>query len=405
MKGKFKMEEKSLKVLANDTTFFNKISNTLTKLLTPTKVGFNSMLITIKRNAVLKSYENYSILRSKNSEKIDSALKKYEESYTLYLEAIDKYIMDSVYKKVKNKTASEFEKRAMSEYYNVVHLKDKDYNEYKVRKQKFLLSLDYESILNNGKDKQIIKFKTLYVERIDDLFKALLKNYSVKLADGIKAKNLNQSELYQNIFSTLDLYAKDILPIKIEIVYKDFEKIRSEYDELDRFDVGKLDEKDLLEKDMLLLAMSRTLFTHSLPLVAAENCYKYLIQSARDLIISTNSSSKKEDIYMTLLKIINNYNEKLLSTKVYWESQRDREEFKKFWNIYCSSSVQDDKEIAILRKEIIDISDETGLKTKKIRNFYKKKLVEFGVMKNYKNSCRTIEDSNYRSNRKIRGRV
>ena len=39
------MEERSLKVLANDTTFFNKISVTLTKLLTPTKIGINSMMI------------------------------------------------------------------------------------------------------------------------------------------------------------------------------------------------------------------------------------------------------------------------------------------------------------------------------------------------------------------------
>ena len=35
--------------------------------------------------------------------------KKYEDSFILYLESIDKYIMDSIYKKVKNGTASEFE--------------------------------------------------------------------------------------------------------------------------------------------------------------------------------------------------------------------------------------------------------------------------------------------------------
>ena len=39
------MEERSLKVLETDTTFFNKITNTLSKLLTPTKVGINSLLI------------------------------------------------------------------------------------------------------------------------------------------------------------------------------------------------------------------------------------------------------------------------------------------------------------------------------------------------------------------------
>ena len=89
------MEERSLKVLANDTTFFNKISNTLTKLLIPTKVGLNGMLITLKRNSVLKAYEAYKSLE-KDDTKEENVLNRYEESYTLYLESIDKYIMDSV---------------------------------------------------------------------------------------------------------------------------------------------------------------------------------------------------------------------------------------------------------------------------------------------------------------------
>ena len=51
------MEERSLRVLQSDTTFFNKVSNTLSKLLTPTKIGINSMLISMKRNNVIKFYE------------------------------------------------------------------------------------------------------------------------------------------------------------------------------------------------------------------------------------------------------------------------------------------------------------------------------------------------------------
>ena len=45
--------------------------------------------------------------------------------------------MDSIYKKVKNNTASNFEKDALANYYTVVHLKDTEYLEYKYRKQKF----------------------------------------------------------------------------------------------------------------------------------------------------------------------------------------------------------------------------------------------------------------------------
>ena len=161
------MEERGLKILANDTTFFNKISNTLTKLLIPTKVGLNGMLINLKRNAVLKAYENYNITKDEeDTTKEENAKNRYEESYTLYLEAIDKYIMDSVYKKVKSRNASTFEQQALSNYYNVVHIKDKDYNEYKARKQKFLLDLDYESLLNSGKEKAINRYKTLYIRTI-----------------------------------------------------------------------------------------------------------------------------------------------------------------------------------------------------------------------------------------------
>ena len=53
------MEEKSLRITGTDKTFFNRITKTLTKMLIPTKIGINGMLISIKRNAVLKAFEAY----------------------------------------------------------------------------------------------------------------------------------------------------------------------------------------------------------------------------------------------------------------------------------------------------------------------------------------------------------
>lgn len=397
------MEERSLKVLANDTTFFNKISNTLTKLLIPTRVGLNGMMINLKRNAVLKAYETYKTVNKENNTKEENALNRYEESYTLYLESIDKYIMDSVYKKVKNGTSTTFEQNALSNYYNVVHLKDKDYNEYKARKQKFLLDLDYDSILNGGKEKLIKRYRKLYIEKSDELYKSILKNYSVKLADGVREKNLNQIELYKNIFLTLNEYVKTILPLKLENDFKDFEKIKNDYDELDRFDIGKLDEKDFLEKNMILLGMSRVLFTHSLPLVAAEQCYNKLLKDIRNLIVSTKQESKKEDVYKTLLKLIKNYNEKLLSTKVYWENSEERDLYKKFWNEYSNATSDEQREIAVLKRELHDVK-ENGPKAKQVRQYYKNKLVEFGAMKQYKNSCRTIENIKYIKKQGVRNK-
>ena len=133
------------------------------------------------------------------------------------------------------------------------------------------------------KKKLIKRYKKLYIQKSDELYKTILKNYSVKLADGIKAKSTNQIELYKNIFITIDEYVRRILQLKLEAGdYKDFDKIRKEYDELDRFDIGKLDEGDFLEKNTLLISMSRVLFTHSLPLVAAETCYQKIIKDARN---------------------------------------------------------------------------------------------------------------------------
>ena len=51
------MEERSLRVVGTDKTFFNKITNTLTKLLIPTQIGINGMRIGMKRNALIKAYD------------------------------------------------------------------------------------------------------------------------------------------------------------------------------------------------------------------------------------------------------------------------------------------------------------------------------------------------------------
>ena len=100
------MEERSLRVY-QEKTFFSKISNTITKILTPTKIGINGMLISMKRNNAIKAYEAYKESENiSNQTKQENIAKKFEDIYALYLESIDKYIMDSIYKKVKSNTIS-----------------------------------------------------------------------------------------------------------------------------------------------------------------------------------------------------------------------------------------------------------------------------------------------------------
>lgn len=386
------VEERSLKVYSKDTTFFNKISTTLTKILIPTKIGINSMMINIKRSAVIKAYEQIRAAEENGATDKTEALKgKYDDSYTLYLESIDKNIMDSIYKKVKNDTASLFERNALSDYYNVVHLKDKEYLEYKYRKQKFLLELDYETLKAVKKEKIISKFMPVYLEKMDIIYKGILKNYSVKLADGLKVTRVNQVDVYKNIFSTLEDYIKNVLPIKLDTDEgKKYEKILKDYEEYEAFSVGKLDEREFLEKNMILLGLSRVLFTHSLPLVAAEQCYNKLLRDTRSLIVKTKNEEKKEHAYQMLLKLIEDYNVKLLSTKVYWDKIEEREAYKKFWDSYSKADSYDEKEILSLKRELHDTALEYE-KYAEVRKFYKDKLCELGVMRRIKgNSCRSL---------------
>ena len=376
------MEERSLKVLAADTTFFNRISNTLTKLLIPTKIGLNGFLINIKRTNALKAYEALENIDDIDTQKKEQLTNKFEETYTLYLESIDKFIMDSIYKKVKSGSASSFEREALSRYYNIVQLKENEYLEYKYQKQKFLLEVDYQNLVTSEKEKVITRYEKLYLKKIDGLYKGLLKHYSVKLADGLKAKVTNQIEVYKKIFETLEDYIKNILPIKIRIDGTEkYSKIIEEYEEYEKFSVGKLDERDFLEKNMILLGLSRVLFTHSLPLVAAEQCYKKLLKDTRNLIVNSKVEEKREATYKMLLELIEAYNVKLLSTKVYWDKPSERDDYKKFWDAYSKTNSSKEKEILSLKRELYDTQDEYE-KYAEVRKFYKNKLVDLGVMKN-----------------------
>ena len=126
----------------------------------------------------MKTIQNKTKILIKKNQK-----KKYDNAYTVYLEALDKYVMDSIYIKVKNNTASDFEREALSKYYEVTSLKEREFIEYKNRKQKYLLELDYENIKSSAKEKLIERYNQFYVSKMDSLYKSILKNYSIKVAD------------------------------------------------------------------------------------------------------------------------------------------------------------------------------------------------------------------------------
>ena len=403
LKGRKKnMEQRSLRVLEADKTFFTKITTTISKLLIPTKVGINGLLISMKRNNLLKAYETYTISENgEDVEKREQDARRYEESYSLYLESIDKYIMDSVYKKVKSGTASGFEADALSKYYTIVHLKENEYIEYKHRKQKYLIELDYETIITLGKDKLTVKYIPFYLSKIDALYKGILKNYSIQLADVNRAKFSSNDEIYEKIFATLDEYSVNVLPIKLQNDKEgEHNDVVAEYEKIERFEVGKLDELDFIEKKIILIGISRSLFTHSLPLIAAEQCYKKLLKQTRAWLVNDKKQEpKKKQAYNLLIHLMEEYNVKLLSTKVYWDKPELREEYKIFWDKY--KNINENKELS--EKETQKLKESLFLKYdlkklyaskndySKIIAFYKTKLVEFGAMREIQNACKSLE--------------
>ena len=394
--GMIKMEERSLRITGADKTFFNKITNTLTRLLIPTKIGINGMLISIKRNNLLKAFEAFAIENENyDSEELEN---KYNNSYEAYLASLDKYVMDSIYKKVKNNTASDFERNALSKYYEVTSLKENEYIEYKYRKQKYLIELDYEGIKTGTKEKLIERYNQFYISKMDSLYKSILKNYSIKVADNTNIYDSTKEWIYTKIFYTLEEYIENILSLKIKIDYdQNLKNIISEYEKYESYMVGKLDTRDNIEKNMVLLGLSRKLFTHSLPLIVAEQCYEKLLKDARSLVQDTKIATKREKAYAMLINLIEDYNIKLLSTKVYWESPKDREEYKKFWNRYQEISKLKETDFIeyIKQKEILFIKNDMKKLDKgktdytKLLKYFKRKLVDYGAIREIKNSYKS----------------
>jgi len=374
------MEQRSLRVVETNKTFFAKITNTISKILIPTRIGINGIMISMKRNSLLKAYQAYNLEQA--NEKKELLAQKYEDAYALYLEAIDKHIMDSVYKKVKNGTATEFEKDALSKYYLIISLKDKHYIEYKYKKQEYLLRIDYESVKTIKKENIVKKYSELYISKMNSLYKGLLKCYSVELADGVAINN----NVYDKIFNSLETYVTEVLAINLSNL-SDNKELLEEYEKYEQKTVGKLDERDKIMQKVALIGISRHIFTHSFPLVATEKCYIELMKTVRDLIVKQKNALKRDKLYRTLYEIIEEYSLKLLSTKIYWDKPEEKEEYKKFWEEY---KIADDerKEILVLKYELKKLNKEEK-QNKAIIKLHKEKLVKLGAMKELKDTAKT----------------
>ena len=231
---------------------------------------------------------------------------------------------------------------------------------------------------------------------MDALYKGILKNYSIQLADTVSSKVDLIDKTYDKIFNALEAYISDVLPIKLRVSNKDeYKNVLEEYERYESMLVGKLDERDKIKQKMVLLGISRELFTHSLPLIAAEQCYEKLISDVRNLIVKASTKARKNTTFDVLIELIEEYNIKLLSTKVYWDKPEKREEYKKFWNKYKEIIKMEDKKEKDKQKQILFLkNDLKGLEKNKnelIIKQIKQKLVELGAIKQMKNCYKTIK--------------
>ena len=94
-----------------------------------------------------------------------------------------------------------------------------------------------------------------------------------------------------------------------------------------------------------------------------------------------------------LIKLIEEYNVKLLSTKIYWERPTQREKYKEFWAKYNKIEKIENKEEQMKQKEILFVTNDlkevcqNENKYYKIIKFYKDRLTTLGAMKALKNTC------------------
>ena len=111
------ISEKSLRVYDTRRTFLSKIGSTFNKLFEPTRVGINSIIISMKRSALIKNYKKFQNCEENVEEKLESMV---DSSYVLYIDSLDELVINNIYKKVTLGTASANEKEALSRYYNII---------------------------------------------------------------------------------------------------------------------------------------------------------------------------------------------------------------------------------------------------------------------------------------------
>ena len=275
---------KSLEIYKPDNSTNVKFSRLFSKILPRQKDNINSIFISIKRNDVVKKYNAF--LKNSDSKKQD----KFNNSYNIYIDTINEYIMNKVYKRVKYGIATDYEKSILSNYYYILKLKDNKYDEYKYRKQKYLLRLDYYNV---EEEKQFDDYKIMYEEKIIDIYNNLLKLYE---------KNAKDRSYINNILKTADEYCSDSTITHIsDVIVKRYMKLKHN---------KKDDMLYNIRKNVMLFEITNRAFHNVVSAKTLGYIYIGLIKEINFWLNNNINNERFEEVYAFLLEIIKKYNPK-----------------------------------------------------------------------------------------------
>lgn len=399
------MAEVQLKLVKRtDDGVFGKAINNLNKMLYSPSGSFFNIAINSKRNSVVKSFllsESYEKLTSEK--KRNHLMDKYEKTYDLYLEMLERYVTETIYNKAKKKVTSLKENKLLSSYYEVISLKSTDFVEYKYRRQTLLLEMDWDIIVATKQNAFVEKYKKFYLSVVSQLYKSLMRHYAVNLTDATKDKQ----QTYSHIYNLIEDYIKKVLPYEeeTETNKRIMEIYKNQIITIDTYNKKSYSE---IKRSVLLLEISKFIFAYSLPMVALDQCYQELIESARIAVMNTFLDADKFEVYQLLLDLLESYNVNVLSKKIYWDTDLEKEEYIKFFNKYTEFKKLeriDYAEYIRLREVHFIMNDLSKIKGDKkfdeLRKYYRERMIQQKGFKRLKNSHGT-KKGNWRTRRRVK---
>lgn len=382
------MAELQLKVVKNTGDgIWGKAINNFNKVLYSGSALYN-FVINSKRNALLKANANYeNITNIPNEAKRNSVTEKYEKAYDNYLNTLEKYITDTVYNRVQKRVSTIKENKLMSQYYDINSLKGLEYCEYKYRRQMMLLAMDFENVLATKSGYYIEKYTKFYTNVLDGLYRGTMRHYAVRLTNQAEDK----SGTFEKIYNLIEDYIKYVLPYLPQT--EERTKILDGYKKyIETIDMYAKKEINSIKRELYLLELGMDIFSYSLPILAAEECYLDLIQRGRLAVPNTYITADKFEMYQLLLDTFENYNYNILARKTVWDNDADKLRFEEFWDKFSEYkklervNLEEYKRLReiLFVKEDIKYLKSSGQDWKELRSYYRDRMKQLGGLRKFK---------------------